>query len=252
MIPGEAAVFQETPWRDYSVMIDLRLRATAAAARWSTPTPTSGSTARSSSARRCSPRITAHEIFHAWNVKRLRPADMCAVPLRPAPGDHLALGERGDHRLLRRPRHGARRRGRLDGVPRSHAGQDDRGGGGAADRARGRLALHLDPSHRRQPVPLLPQGLARRADARHPDPRRERQPVLARRRDAGALPRRLQEGPRLHRHGLVARGEPARGRALVHRLRGQVRERPRAVPLEPRSCRWPGSGWSPTPCAHRR
>ena len=26
--------------------------------------------------------ITAHEIFHAWNVKRLRPAEHVALPLR--------------------------------------------------------------------------------------------------------------------------------------------------------------------------
>ena len=31
------------------------------------------------------PSLYAHEIFHAWNVKRLRPADLVPVPLRPRP-----------------------------------------------------------------------------------------------------------------------------------------------------------------------
>ena len=53
--------------------------------------------------------ITAHEIFHAWNVKRLRPADMWPYRYDRMRADAVALGERGDHRLLRRPRAGARR-----------------------------------------------------------------------------------------------------------------------------------------------
>ena len=59
---------------------DLRLALTAAAARWSTPTRTSASTAPRSIGNPILASITAHEIFHAWNVKRLRPADM--VPYR--------------------------------------------------------------------------------------------------------------------------------------------------------------------------
>ena len=59
------------------------LRRSAAAARWSTPTPTSASTTRGFIGTPLLASITAHEIFHAWNVKRLRPADMWPT-LRPA------------------------------------------------------------------------------------------------------------------------------------------------------------------------
>ena len=123
MVPPMAAVFQETPWQTYTTLLVFdsagrrgqRARAPQLPRRHLQPrfigTPLLAS-------------ITAHEIFHAWNVKRLRPADMCAVRLRPAAADALALGERGDHRLLRRPGAGARRRGGLRGVPRAHRRED--------------------------------------------------------------------------------------------------------------------------------
>ena len=85
MIPAEAAVFQETPWRDYTVMMIFDSRATAGGSALEHANSHVGIySPQLHRQRRCSPRITAHEIFHAWNVKRLRPADMCALPLRPA------------------------------------------------------------------------------------------------------------------------------------------------------------------------
>ncbi len=47
--------------------------------------------------------ITAHEMIHAWNVKRLRPAEMFPYRYDVAAAHDLALGQRRDHRLLRRP-----------------------------------------------------------------------------------------------------------------------------------------------------
>ncbi len=79
MIPAETAVFGETPWPHYTVMMVFDSAFGGGSALEHTNshlgiynpgfigTPILAS-------------ITAHEIFHAWNVKRLRPADM--VPYR--------------------------------------------------------------------------------------------------------------------------------------------------------------------------
>ncbi len=79
MIPAEAAVFGETPWRDYTVMMIFDSTFGGGSALEHTNshvgiynTQFIGNPELAS--------ITAHEIFHAWNVKRLRPADM--VPYR--------------------------------------------------------------------------------------------------------------------------------------------------------------------------
>ena len=84
VIPAEAGVLGETPWDTYSIMIiyDSTFQGGSAlehqASHVGVYTPALGmpglDTVLTS--------ITAHEIFHAWNVKRLRPADM--VPYRYA------------------------------------------------------------------------------------------------------------------------------------------------------------------------
>jgi predicted metalloprotease with PDZ domain len=79
MIPPEAAVFQETPWPHYTVMMIFDSAYGGGSALEHTNSHVGiynpgfiGNPILAS--------ITAHEIFHAWNVKRLRPADM--VPYR--------------------------------------------------------------------------------------------------------------------------------------------------------------------------
>jgi predicted metalloprotease with PDZ domain len=79
MIPAEAAVFQETPWPHYTVMMIFDSAYGGGSALEHTNSHVGiynpgfiGNPILAS--------ITAHEIFHAWNVKRLRPADM--VPYR--------------------------------------------------------------------------------------------------------------------------------------------------------------------------
>jgi predicted metalloprotease with PDZ domain len=75
VIPAEAAVFQETPWANYTIM-DIF-----------TPTYGGGSALEHQSSHvgiynsafignPILASISAHEIFHAWNVKRMRPAEM--------------------------------------------------------------------------------------------------------------------------------------------------------------------------------
>ena len=74
-IPAMAAVFQETPWDTYSVMtiFDSSYGGGSALEHQSSHVgiynPMMIGTPLLVS-------ITAHEIFHAWNVKRMRPADM--------------------------------------------------------------------------------------------------------------------------------------------------------------------------------
>ena len=79
MIPTEAAVFQETPWPHYTVMMIFDSSTGGGSALEHTNSHVGiynpgfiGNPILAS--------ITGHEIFHAWNVKRLRPADM--VPYR--------------------------------------------------------------------------------------------------------------------------------------------------------------------------
>jgi predicted metalloprotease with PDZ domain len=74
-IPTEAAVFQETPWDSYTYMLIF------------TPEVGGGSALEHSNSHvgiynpgfignPLLASVTAHEVFHSWNVKRLRPADM--------------------------------------------------------------------------------------------------------------------------------------------------------------------------------
>ena len=79
MIPAESAVFGETPWKNYTVMMIFDSAYGGGSALEHTNSHVGiyntnfiGNPILAS--------ITAHEIFHAWNVKRLRPADM--VPYR--------------------------------------------------------------------------------------------------------------------------------------------------------------------------
>jgi predicted metalloprotease with PDZ domain len=79
MIPPEAAVFKEIPWPHYTVMMIFDSAFGGGSALEHTNSHVGiynpgfiGNPILAS--------ITAHEIFHAWNVKRLRPADM--VPYR--------------------------------------------------------------------------------------------------------------------------------------------------------------------------
>jgi predicted metalloprotease with PDZ domain len=79
MIPVESAVFQEAPWDNYTVMMvfDKNFGGGSAlehqASHLGIYTPQLiGQVVLSS--------ITAHEMFHSWNVKRMRPAEM--VPYR--------------------------------------------------------------------------------------------------------------------------------------------------------------------------
>ena len=93
ILPAESKVFRETPWENYSTMIifDSSYGGGSALEHQSSHvgiynpgfvgTPLLAS-------------ITAHEIFHAWNVKRLRPRDM--VPYRydvPEPTPLLWVSE---------------------------------------------------------------------------------------------------------------------------------------------------------------
>ena len=79
VLPAESAVFQETPWQNYTVMMmfDSSFGGLSALEHTNSHvgiyTPQAIGSAVLTS-------VTAHEIFHAWNVKRLRPADM--VPYR--------------------------------------------------------------------------------------------------------------------------------------------------------------------------
>ena len=109
VIPPSSASSAKLPWDTYTRDADRRLDVRRAIRVSSTATRTSTSWRRSSSGSDFQPSLYAHEIFHSWNVKRLRPAGCGPYQYDRAAADALAVGERGNHRLLRRSRRSARR-----------------------------------------------------------------------------------------------------------------------------------------------
>ena len=95
MIPPQVAVFGEVPWNTYTVMQVADSDSTAGALRSRAPEfPRRHSRRRSCSATTSSPSLYAHEIFHAWNVKRMRPAEMWPYRYdRPQPTPLLWISE---------------------------------------------------------------------------------------------------------------------------------------------------------------
>jgi predicted metalloprotease with PDZ domain len=93
VIPPEAAVFGETPWKSYTVMqiADSSYGGASGLEHQSSHVDVLTPLALDSP---ILPSLYAHEIFHAWNVKRLRPADL--VPYRydaPQPTTLLWVSE---------------------------------------------------------------------------------------------------------------------------------------------------------------
>jgi predicted metalloprotease with PDZ domain len=93
VIPPEIAVFGEAPWDNYTVMqiVDSTFGGASGLEHQSSHVdvlapPYVGSEFQ--------PSLYAHEIFHSWNVKRLRPADMWPyVYSRPQPTPWLWVSE---------------------------------------------------------------------------------------------------------------------------------------------------------------
>jgi predicted metalloprotease with PDZ domain len=93
MVPPQEAVFQETPWDRYTTMIVFEPRYPGASALEHANSHLGiynpgiiGNTLLAS--------ITAHEIFHAWNVKRLRPSDLMPYDYdQPQPTTWLWVSE---------------------------------------------------------------------------------------------------------------------------------------------------------------
>ncbi|HKO15411.1 MAG TPA: PDZ domain-containing protein [Gemmatimonadaceae bacterium] len=75
VIPAEARVFGEVPWNDYTVMqiADSAYQSASGLEHQSSHVDVVSPLAIGSDFQ---PSLYAHEIFHSWNVKRLRPADL--------------------------------------------------------------------------------------------------------------------------------------------------------------------------------
>jgi predicted metalloprotease with PDZ domain len=75
VIPAEVAVFGEAPWDNYTVMqiVDSTYGGASGLEHQSSHVDVLAPTYVGSEFQ---PSLYAHEIFHSWNVKRLRPADM--------------------------------------------------------------------------------------------------------------------------------------------------------------------------------
>jgi len=203
MFAPQAAVFGETPYDNYTTMMVFDSAAQGGSAREHQSSHLGLYTPEGIGQRWVSS-VTAHEMFHAFNVKRLRPVEM--APYRydvPQPTPWLWVSEGitdyyADLTLLRG--------GIADSAEflSTTGGEDHRCHPEYSRRARGRLALHLDPSDRWHGIPVLSPGLTRRLHAGHPDSRCIRQSALPRRRDAAGLSQQLQEGAWLRRGGVAA------------------------------------------------
>ncbi|MFL5461224.1 MAG: PDZ domain-containing protein [Gemmatimonadales bacterium] len=93
VIPAESAVFRETPWSSYNIMMifDPRYGGYSALEHQSSHV---GIYNPSIIGNPLLASITAHEIFHAWNVKRLRPAEMVPYDYhQPPPTPWLWVSE---------------------------------------------------------------------------------------------------------------------------------------------------------------
>ena len=93
MIPAESAVFRETPWTSYNIMMifDSAYGGFSALEHQSSHV---GIYNQSIIGNPILASITAHEIFHAWNVKRLRPAEMVPYDYhQPQPTPWLWVSE---------------------------------------------------------------------------------------------------------------------------------------------------------------
>src|SRR5579884_2247213 len=75
VIPPEIAVFGEVPWANYTVM-EIVDSAFAGASGLEHQSSHVDVLAPSYAGSEFQPSLYAHEIFHSWNVKRLRPAEM--------------------------------------------------------------------------------------------------------------------------------------------------------------------------------
>ena len=119
--------------------------------------------------------LASHEYFHSWNVKRIKPAAFVAVRPRARELHAAAVGVRGHHVLLRRPRARAERRDRAAVVSRAAGPRDHDGAAHAgtppAERRRVELrrmdqVLPSGREHAERRRQLLREGLAGRARAR--------------------------------------------------------------------------------------
>ncbi len=93
VIPPETAVFGETPWQTYTVMeiVDSTYGGASGLEHQNSHVDILASAYVGGEFQ---PSLYAHEIFHSWNVKRLRPADMWPYDYsRPQPTPWLWVSE---------------------------------------------------------------------------------------------------------------------------------------------------------------
>jgi predicted metalloprotease with PDZ domain len=93
IIPVEASVFAEVPWQNYTVMqiVDSTFGGASGLEHQSSHVDV---LAPSYVGSEFQPSLYAHEIFHSWNVKRLRPAEMWPYRYsRPQPTPWLWISE---------------------------------------------------------------------------------------------------------------------------------------------------------------
>jgi predicted metalloprotease with PDZ domain len=93
VIPPETAVFGETPWQSYTVMeiVDSSYGGASGLEHQNSHVDILASAYVGGEFQ---PSLYAHEIFHSWNVKRLRPADMWPYDYsRPQPTPWLWVSE---------------------------------------------------------------------------------------------------------------------------------------------------------------
>ena len=204
----------------------------AARAASSTRARTSTSSRRRTWATRSSPGFYAHEIFHAWNVKRLRPADMWPyryAHAQPTPWLWVSEGITDYYADLAA---GARRRDRQRRFFELTAGKIDEVVDARAGRARRRVAERVGASDRRHAsTSTIPRARSPDSCSTSSFATRATTSTRSTTSCASCTETTYKQGDGLHRRDMVERGRARGGRRVVHGLRRALHRRARALPV---------------------
>ena len=186
-VPAQIAVFGEAPFRNYTVFQRSDTVVNGGGLEHQSSQVDEVTTSQLDAS--YLPGLYSHEFFHAWNVKRLRPADM--VPYRyddaqPTTWLWVSEGVTDYYGALALVRGGGQRQ---HGVLQLHCQRDRVRRWRTTDGGERCIAVAVDQSDRWQQRTLLSEGRPHRIPSRHHDPGREQQPHVAGQRDAPALRR---------------------------------------------------------------
>ena len=196
-VPPQVAVFGDVPWDNYTVLqiVDSTFQGASGLEHANSHVDIFSPVFIGSEFQ---PSLYAHEIFHAWNVKRLRPAELWPYQYdtpQPTPWLWVSEGITDYYADLALVRGGITSDSAFYAQTTDKINQVDAAGAIALEDASLNTWI---ASGGRHAVHLLSQRFTCRPGAGHRDPGRERQSPLARPRDARCVRKHLQARAGLH------------------------------------------------------